>query len=109
MPDLTPSERVLRARAAAYALHARRDSKEIANHAHQGFLARFEREVDPDGILDPAERAHRAEMARKSYFTALALKSAKARRRAREQAAIADAADVELRAADAPGEGVQSA
>lgn len=44
-------------------------------------LERFERQVDPDGTLSPAERARRAEHARKAYFTRLALKSAQARRR----------------------------
>jgi len=45
----------------------------------KAFLDRFERQVDPDGQLDPAERALRAQHARKAYFLALALKSAKAR------------------------------
>jgi hypothetical protein len=44
-------------------------------------LERFEREVDPDGTLPPAERAKRAEYARKAYFQRLALKSAQVRRR----------------------------
>jgi hypothetical protein len=39
----------------------------------------FEREVDPDGVLDPRERARRAEHARKAYFLRLALSSAHAR------------------------------
>lgn len=43
------------------------------------FLDRFEREVDPDGILAPVERAKRAQHARSAYFKRLALKSAKAR------------------------------
>lgn len=42
--------------------------------------AKFEHEVDPDGQLSPAERAKRAEFARKAYYTRLALKSAQARR-----------------------------
>jgi hypothetical protein len=45
------------------------------------FLERFEREVDPNNELTPAERAVRAEHARKAYFARLALASAKARRR----------------------------
>ena len=44
-------------------------------------LDRFEREVDPDGVLSPEERARRAGHARKAYFTRLALQSAKARRK----------------------------
>lgn len=44
-------------------------------------LKKFEKEVDPDGSLPPAERAKRAEHARKAYFKRLALKSAQTRRR----------------------------
>lgn len=45
------------------------------------FLRRFEDQVDPEGRLSPQERARRAEAAKKAYFAALALKSARARRR----------------------------
>ena|SRR5580658_6942482 len=34
----------------------------------KGFLARFEREADPDGVLPEDERARRAEHARKAYM-----------------------------------------
>ncbi len=78
---LTPSERSLRARLAAHTLHARVDPTAHTAPARKAFLARFEREVDPDGILSTAERARRAEHARKAYFTRLALRSAQARRR----------------------------
>jgi hypothetical protein len=47
----------------------------------KAFLDRFERLVDPDSRLGTAERARRAEHARKAYFTTLAAKSAVARRR----------------------------
>lgn len=50
------------------------------------FLARFEREVDPDGTLEPTERAIRAEHARKAYFTRLAIRSAASRRAKRHLA-----------------------
>lgn len=43
--------------------------------------ARFEREADPDGILEPRERALRAEHLRKAYFARLALKSVQSRRK----------------------------
>jgi hypothetical protein len=49
----------------------------------KGFLARFEREVDPDGVLPEAERARRAEHARKAYMQKLALASAERRRNRR--------------------------
>jgi hypothetical protein len=48
----------------------------------KGFLARFEREVDPDGVLSEEERARRAEHARKAYMQKLALTSAARRRKA---------------------------
>jgi predicted amidophosphoribosyltransferase len=46
-------------------------------------LDRFEREVDPDSMLTPQERAKRAEWARKAFMQRLALKSAAARQRRR--------------------------
>jgi hypothetical protein len=49
--------------------------------ARRALLDRFEREVDPDSLLSPAERARRAGHARKAYFARLALRSAQARRR----------------------------
>lgn len=52
----------------------------------KGFLARFEREVDPDGLLLEGERARLAEHARKAYMQRLALASAATRRRARPAA-----------------------
>lgn len=58
--------------------------------ARDALQASFERKVDPDGVLDPAERARRAENARKAHYARLALASAKARRAkaaARRQAA----------------------
>jgi hypothetical protein len=48
--------------------------------ARAAFLDRFERQVDPDGVLDPTDRARRAEHARKAHFARLALRSAQARR-----------------------------
>lgn len=49
--------------------------------ARKTFLERFERQVDPDGTLNPAERAKRAEHARRAYFLRLAKLSAESRRR----------------------------
>jgi len=72
--------RVLRARMAAHLLYARlTDRREHTAPARAAFLSRFEREVDPDGVLDPQERARRAEHAKKAYFIRLALASRKAR------------------------------
>lgn len=38
------------------------------------FQSRFEREVDPDGVLDPDEREKRAAHARSAYYIRLAAK-----------------------------------
>lgn len=78
--SLNPSERVLRARLAAYTLHAKYDPRETTAAARAAFLDRFARQVDPEGTLPQHERTRRAEAARKAYFTRLALKSAQARR-----------------------------
>ena len=76
------NDRVLRARIAAHLLHAQiSDPAEHTAPARAAFLSRFEREVDPDGVLDPEERARRAEHAKKAYFLKLALASRKARAR----------------------------
>jgi len=75
------TERALRARLAAHSLHARvADPAAHTAPARRAFLDRFEREVDPDGLLPTEERQRRAEHARKAYFLRLALASAKARR-----------------------------
>ena len=77
--ELTPEQRSLRARMAAYALHAKYDARVTTQPARDAFMARFERQVDPDGMLPETERRRRAEAAKKAYFTGLALKSARAR------------------------------
>lgn len=77
--NLTPEQRATRSRLGAYALHSKVDSAAHLAPARAGMVARFEREVDPDGILDPAERARRVAQARKAFYTALALKSSRAR------------------------------
>ena len=78
-------DRVLRARIAAHVLHAQiADETEHTAPARAAFLSRFEREVDPVGLLDPQERARRAEHAKKAYFLRLALVSSKARAKRRK-------------------------
>ena len=88
----SPAERSLRARLAAYAMHAKHDTRRTSANGRAAFLARFEREVDPDGHLDPQERARRAEQARRAYFARLSLAAAKARRAKRERPQDGDAA-----------------
>jgi len=67
-------------RIGAHSLHARYDPRETTAAARHAFLERFEREADPNGVLDPAERARRVRHLRAAYFARLALRSAKVRR-----------------------------
>ena len=60
---------------------SRHDSREQTRRASAAFLARFEREVDPDGALPAAERQRRALAARRAHMARLALASARARSR----------------------------
>ncbi len=78
-PPTSSAARSLRARLAAYAMHAQHDSRQTSAPGRAAFLARFEREVDPDERLEPEERCRRAEQARRAYFARLSLAAAKAR------------------------------
>ena len=78
---MTPTERTLRGRVGAYALHVQRDAKETTAKARATFLQRFEVEVDPEGVLAPDERHRRAQAARKCYFAKLGLLAAKKKRK----------------------------
>ncbi len=76
------ADRSLMARLAAHESWARTtDPSARTEPARRALLDRFEREVDPDGLLPAEERARRAGHARKAYFTRLALRSAQARRK----------------------------
>lgn len=48
--------------------------------AREGLQAKFEREVDPDGVMDPITKAKAVEAHRKAYYLRLAQKSAQARK-----------------------------
>lgn len=88
MGESTPAERAMQSRMASHISWAQTTDRAARTAAaRKAFIDKFEREVDPDGTLDPIERAKRAESARKAHYTRLALKSAKARRR--NKAAVA--------------------
>jgi hypothetical protein len=82
---LLPEERTLRARIGAHAMHARhgKEVSQPARDASPGSDSYWDRQVDPDGVLDPQERARRAGHAKKAHFTRLAFASARARRKAK--------------------------
>jgi hypothetical protein len=82
LPTTDPDDRVLIVRAAVHESWSRTaDPAARTANARAAALDRFEKQVDPDGVLPPDERARRAEHAKKAYFYRLALKSARARRR----------------------------
>lgn len=79
---MTVSDASMRARIAADSRWAREPNRsEATEPARDAFLRKFEREVDPDGLLDPAELRIRATNARRAHMTRLARASAAARRR----------------------------
>jgi hypothetical protein len=72
-------------RLGAYAQQANNDTRETtaaARAASPGQLPYWERKVDPDGQLDPVERARRARAMQKLHFARMGLRSALARRKA---------------------------
>ena len=80
--DSANRERTLAARIAAHASWAATPDREARTRpARAAFIARFERQVDPDNVLPPHERRVRAESAKHAYFQRLAMRSAKMRRR----------------------------
>ena len=103
MPAVHPDPRSLSGSIAAHERWSRCDDRHAATApARRAFDERFEREVDPGGVLPPAERARRAGHARKAHFLRLALKSAQSRRKAATYTEAADAAEAELRDGGGP-------
>lgn len=96
----TNTEQSLHGRAGAYRSWARTEDRSARTApARAEFDLRFEREVDPEGVLPAAERARRAGYARKAYFLGLAAKSASARARKRRGRGEERMLAAELRAA----------
>lgn len=68
------------ARMGGYALQSQHDTGPSLIKARQALRSKFEREVDPEGLLDPVERDRRASAARKLFYQRMAYKSARVRR-----------------------------
>ena len=51
MARSSQSERVLIGRLGAYTVHSRYDSRELIRPAREAFWSKFERDVDPEGVL----------------------------------------------------------
>jgi len=78
--NMTPAQRVLRAKVAAHTSWAGTANRvERTSAARQAANDRFAKQVDPDGVLSPEERALRAQSARRAHFSQMAMKSSKAR------------------------------
>lgn len=76
------SDRSQAAKIAAHTSWARTEDRTARTApARRALMAKFEQQVDPSGRLSAEERARRAESARKAHFQAMALASAKARRK----------------------------
>jgi hypothetical protein len=82
VPRLTPIQRSLRGQIAAetrWGNTSQAERTRAAERGQAGLWARFEREVDPDGALPPAERAKRAANLRRAHMARVALASSRAR------------------------------
>lgn len=75
---LTPAQRTLRARVAAYA-RAAKYGPEVTRPAFNGRMAKLMAEVDPEGTLPDWERQRRATALMRSQMSALSLKASRAR------------------------------
>jgi hypothetical protein len=83
-----PASRRVSAQIAALTRWAHeRDAATALRPAREGFLAKLEREVDPNGEMRPEERRAGAERLRAAHMKRIAAKSADARRRKRAGAA----------------------
>jgi hypothetical protein len=59
----------------AHALHSRYDAVAQREAARAAFPRGFERQVDPDGVMEPEERQRRAQHARRAHMARLWLKA----------------------------------
>ena len=83
---MTPEQRRRRARIAAHVSWSNTTDRAARTAAGtRAFLGRFERQVDPDGLLPDDVRATMAKHARTAYMLQLAERSAAARRRRARQ------------------------
>ena len=82
--SMTPAERSLRAKQAALTMWATTPDRTARTAKMRAAAdARFEKQVDPDGLLPTEERAKRAEMARRAHMAAMSREAAKKRRKAK--------------------------
>ena len=84
----SPAERRLQAQAASLTYWSQvRDRSAAMKPLRDGFIRKLEQQVDPDGVLDPQERARRVDMGRRAHLANASRIAAKAARERRERAA----------------------
>lgn len=78
---MTPEEHSSNSRLGAYVSWANTEDRSARTRkARNAFDARFERQVDPDGVMSPADRAKAADAARHAYFAELSRRGRAAKR-----------------------------
>lgn len=78
---MDPIERSMQMRLAAHVSWANTSDRQARTEkARKAWNDRFEKQVDPDGVLPEAERRQRAESARKAFYAEMSLRSVQARR-----------------------------
>lgn len=81
---MTPEEARQRGALGAHVRWSRESDRSAATAAARAAaLSRFEREVDPDGVLSPEERAVRARHAKAAHMRRMSMAAAKARKSAK--------------------------
>ncbi len=83
MPARDPEDRVLVAQIAAAERWGRTTDRTAATApARAGLRAKYAREIDPDGTLDPAELERRVDSLMRAHMLRMSLAAKTARRRA---------------------------
>jgi hypothetical protein len=84
MPSRDPDDRVTIARIAAAERWGRSPDRTAATApARAGLRAKFAREVDPDGVLDPRERERRVDSLVQAHMLRMSRAAKQARQRAK--------------------------
>ncbi len=80
----TPEQRSMAASAAAHARWAQAgtaERREAGARARRGLVASITKRIDPDGTMDPRERAVRVESALMAHMRTMQLRSSQSRQR----------------------------
>ena len=99
MASSNPQDRVLIAQIAAAERWGRETDRSAATApAREGRRAKFAKQIDPEGVLDPAERERRVDSLVHAHMLRMSRLARISRLKARKLTAEADAAETELSA-----------